>query len=168
MAHQLETDLPKWAAPVLTELDLTIYDIEVAAGKVRLVVTRPGGVGLDEIARCTRGISAIMDERDPISGTYTLEVSSPGLERKLRTVDHRRDAIGERVKCKFRDADGATRRVEGELRDVTDNALVIEAESGEQQVDHDQIVSVHTVFIWPDSASKPRAKAPHNARKAKP
>lgn len=163
----LADDLADWGAPVFEELGLSVWDIEVTSGRVVVMVDRPGGVGLDEIARCTWGLSAILDERDPIGGRYTLEVSSPGLERRLRTVAHRRAAVGETVKCKFRDVEGTTHRVDGVLSDVDDDALVIDAATGPVTVPHAGVTSIRTVFVWPpktrataDDRPKPREATP--------
>lgn len=150
MSATIADDLATWGADVFDELGLSVYDIEVTSGRLVVMVDRPGGVGLDDIARCTRALSGILDERDPIAGRYTLEVSSPGLERKLRTVEHRRGAIGETVKCKTRDAEGVTHRFEGVLSDVDDAAMVIETTDGLVSVPHDEVTSARTVFVWPE------------------
>ncbi len=153
MSRKLEENLETWAAPVLDEMELSVYDVEVSSGKVRLVVDRPGGVGLDDIARCTRGLSPILDEHDPIGGHYTLEVSSPGLERKLRTVAHRRGAVGEHIKCKARNDEGETYRIAGILSEVTEGAMVIRTSDGPVTVPHGQVTSARTVFEWPEGSS---------------
>ena len=150
------TKLADWGAPLLSELGLSIYDIELVSGRLVVMVDKPGGVGLDEIARCTRGLSAILDEKDPIAGHYTLEVSSPGLERRLRTIDHRRSAIGETVKCKARDHEGVVTRLEGVLASVDDTASVITTASGDTTVPHDEVTSMRTVFAWPQPKSTKR------------
>jgi len=160
--QQLAQKVTAWGAPVFEELGLSVYDVELSSGRLLVMVDKPGGVGLDEIARCTRGLSPILDEHDPIAGRYTLEVSSPGLERRLRTVDHRRAAIGETVKCKFRDVDGAAHRVEGVLRDVDDAEMVVETDDGPVRIAHGGVTSVRTVFVWPEpKTAKGRKSADH-------
>ena len=160
MAQNLERDFSGWVAPLLEELDLSIYDIELAGGVLRIVVDRPGGVALDVIARFTRGLSPILDERDPIRGHYTLEVSSPGLERRLRTPAHFLGAVGETVKLKLRAGAADDRRLAGVLSAATDADVTVDAEAGPITVTFDDIESARTVFVWPDpSASKsPRPK----------
>lgn len=164
MAQDIAQNVALWGAPVFEEAGMSLYDVEMSSGRLVVMVDREGGVGLDEIARCTRALSAILDERDPIAGRYTLEVSSPGLERKLRTVSHRRGAIGEVVKCKSRDAHGTVHRIEGVLTDVDDDQMRIETSEGGVDVPHDQVLSARTVFVWPQSdkgrASRPGAAAP--------
>src|SRR5688572_31114816 len=80
-------------APVLDEQGLLLHDLEHSGTSIRVVIDRAdveGGRGLDvdALAAATRAISRLLDELDPIDGHYTLEVSSPGLERPLRTPAH--------------------------------------------------------------------------------
>ena len=113
--------------PLLTERDLDLYDIEVAGPVLKVVVDRPGGLDLDVLADATRAVSRALDEADPIAGAYTLEVSSPGLERRLRTPRHFARAVGETVKVKLTAAGGATRdgerRLEGEVVAADDEGV---------------------------------------------
>lgn len=167
MTQDIAQNLAEWGAGVFAELGLSLYDVEVASGRLVVMVDKPGGVSLEEIARCTRGLSPILDERDPIAGRYTLEVSSPGLERRLRTIAHRRAAIGEVVKCKARSADGTTYRAEGELVAVDEAAMVLATGDGDVRVPHDEVTSARTVFVWPDhkgSGGRPRPSHAHDDR----
>ncbi len=152
-SQRLAEDVAAWGAPVFEELGLSVYDVELSSGRLLVMVDKQGGVALDEIARCTRGLSPILDAHDPIPGRYTLEVSSPGIERRLRTVAHRRAAVGETVKCKFRDRDGAARRVEGMLGDVDDTRVVVETDDGPVTIRHDEVTSLRTVFVWPEPST---------------
>ena len=87
-------------APVLSDLGLELYDLDWTAGVIRVVVDRPGGVDLEAIATATRLISRELDHTDPIPGRYQLEVTSPGLERTLRTPAHFRGAVGTVIKVR--------------------------------------------------------------------
>ena len=82
-------------APEVTAAGLSLYDLEHAGGVLRVVVDRPGGVDIEAIAAITRAVSRLLDEHDPLPGHYTLEVSSPGLERRLRVPAHFAGAVGE-------------------------------------------------------------------------
>ena len=75
-------------APLLTQPDTTLYDVEYHGATLRIVLGRPGGVDMGTITEVTRAVSAALDEADVVPGAYTLEVSSPGLERALRTPEH--------------------------------------------------------------------------------
>ena len=80
--------------PILTDLGCELYDLDLAGGVLKVTLDKTGGVDIDSIALATRLISRELDHVDPIQSRYTLEVSSPGVERSLRTPDHFRRAIG--------------------------------------------------------------------------
>ncbi len=85
------------AGRVVTGRGFELVDVELKQGGggrlVRLYVDKPGGIGLDDLQSVSEEVSAILDAEDPIAGSYTLEVSSPGLDRPLKTEpDYRRFA----------------------------------------------------------------------------
>ena len=102
-------------APICSDLGLEIYDVEHAAGRVRVTLDKPGGVDLEVLAVATRLISRELDDRDPVPGRYQLEVSSPGLERSLRTPAHYQQAVGQTVSIRLHAGTGGSRRVTGLL-----------------------------------------------------
>jgi ribosome maturation factor RimP len=154
-------------APLVDARDLAIYDLEHGGGVLRIVVHREhGGVDLDVLAELTRAVSRALDEADPISGRYTLEVTSPGLERTLRTREHFAGAVGADVKVKTHaDVEGA-RRIEGTLAAADDDAIVVRAADGhEHRLRYDQIERARTVFEWgppprPTSRRPKKVKTP--------
>ena len=75
-------------SPLLQARGLDLIDVELQGAQLTVFVDRDGGIGLDELGDATRDVSAALDEIDPIPGRYTLSVSSPGLERRLRTPAH--------------------------------------------------------------------------------
>ena len=93
--------------PIASDLRLDVYDIERRGGTIRITLdSAPGsetGINLDEIALATRLISRQLDEDDPIPGHYTLEVTSPGLERQLRTPAHFQREVGKSVTIRLSD-----------------------------------------------------------------
>ena len=70
--------------PLLAAADLELVDVELRSGVLLVTVDRDGGVDLEALTDANRAVSALLDELDPIPGRYTLEVSSPGVERTLR------------------------------------------------------------------------------------
>ena len=80
---------------LLSPLGLDLYDAEFERGTLNVVVTKPGGVDLESLTKANRTISEWLDANDPIPGRFTLDVSSPGLERRLRTAQHFASAVGE-------------------------------------------------------------------------
>jgi len=148
-------------APLLTDLGLEIYDIEHGGGVLRISVDKPGGVDLDTIALATRIVSRQLDHDDPIPGRYTLEVTSPGIERALRTPEHFERAIGEVVNIRTHpDVDG-DRRARGELLAVTADGITVRLEDGTARtIGFEEIERARTVFEWGPGAgpAQPRPK----------
>jgi ribosome maturation factor RimP len=151
-------------APILDDLSLDLYDLEHTGGVLRVLVDRPGGVALDDLTTATRLISRALDDADSMPGAYTLEVSSPGLERPLRTPAHFAGAIGEEVSVKTVPAHDGERRIRGRLSSVSDDAVVVVDETGhEHTVDLADIEKARTVFTW-GPADDQEARPGHSKR----
>lgn len=145
--------------PVLAERGLELYDLEHPGGQVRVLVEGPEPVDLDELGRLTRVLSLALDEHDPIPGRYTLEVSSPGLERPLRTPRHFVRAVGEEVTVKARVEVDGQRRFTGTLAGADDDGIVIEVDGGTTvALRYADIDKARTVFSW-GPAPKPGSRA---------
>ena len=159
-------DLETPVGSLLASLGLELYDIELVAGSLNVVVRREGGVDVDSLARASRAISGWLDEHDPIAGHYTLDVSSPGLERRLRTPAHFASAVGEVVTLReHRDA-SATRRLEGVVvRTDEDSVTLDDVEHGEITVRFDAIERGRTVFHWGPDVTAPKRPTASTASK---
>jgi ribosome maturation factor RimP len=144
--------------PELDRLGLELYDLQVTgSGRSRVLqitIDRDGGTDLEAVTAASERISALVDSLDAVAGPFTLEVSSPGLERALRRPDHFRGAIGEVVSVKARDAQGEIRRVRGVLEQVDDAGIAVAGDDGPERIAHDDIVQARTVFEW-GAAPKP-------------
>jgi len=143
-------------APLASEASLDVYDVEHSPGRIRVLVDAAGGVDMARIARLSRAVSRALDAHDLMPGRYTLEVSSPGLERPLRAPDHFRAAVGSDVKVKtVADYDGP-RRLSGVLTAVDASGVELRGESGSRhRVNYGEIVWARTVFDWgPASRSR--------------
>ena len=132
--------------PLLDGTRHELYDVVLAGATLRVLVA--GGADLDELARLTREISALLDEVDPIPDRYTLEVSSPGLERTLRTPRHFAGAIGEKVKVKTTSSIEGDRRADGVLIAADDDGFVVDTGTGERRLSYGDIDKARTVFEW--------------------
>ena len=142
-------DLETPLRSLLSDLGLDLYDIEMNKGTLNVIVNKPGGVDLESLTKANRQISEWLDVHDPIAGRFTLDVSSPGLERKLRTASHFASAVGEVVTLRERREGQATRRLEGVVVDADDTTVTLEdAEHGRVQVALAQIERSRTVFKW--------------------
>lgn len=134
--------------PIVADLGLDLYDIELAGGVLRILLDRSGGVDMGAITEATRRISRALDSADPIPGSYTLEVSSPGIERTLRTPTHFAGAIGERVKVKAKPDSGADRRFDGVLESFEAPRFSVRTDDGEVvTLPIDQVERVRTQFV---------------------
>ena len=137
------------AGPLCDRVGVELLDVEYEGGVVRLVVDHPDGVGMDAIASVTREVSRALDHEDPISGTYTLEVSSPGLERPLKRPGHFIKALGSEVSVKTVPGTEGERRVAGVLASADEHGVVIRAnDMAERVLRHDEILTARTVFKW--------------------
>jgi ribosome maturation factor RimP len=149
-------------APICTDLGLELYDVEHTGGKVRVTVERPGGVDLEALSIATRLISRELDERDPVPGRYQLEVSSPGLERPLRTPVHFERAVGSTVSIRLHAGAGEERRVAGTLSDTDDEGITVRLEDGGSvRVPYGDIERARTTFAWggqPKPGKRPGAR----------
>ena len=143
-------------APVVERLGLHLYDVDQPGGTLRVMLERDGGVDVDTLAAASREISRVLDEGDPIAGSYTLEVSSPGLERPLRTAAHFAGAVGEQVSVKLRPGAEGERRADGVLvaSDVT--TATVATEAGSRVLRIEDVSKAHTVFVWDRSRAPSR------------
>ncbi len=147
-------------APIVADLHLDLYDLEFRGGTLRITVDTPantdGGVSLDTIALATRLISRDLDHHDPVPGHYVLEVTSPGLERALRTPAHFGREVGKDVALRLRDiGEGGERRVHGRLVTADDSGVTVVADDGlERTVAYDHIDRAKTVFEWGPTPKK--------------
>ena len=134
--------------PAVTAADLELYDVELAGGTLRVLVDRSGGVDLAVLGDVTRAVSEALDADDPLPGRYTLEVSSPGLERKLRTPAHFAAALGRKVRVRTVPGTEGERRLEGELTAADDDGVVLATPEGERRVAYGDVERAKTVFEW--------------------
>jgi ribosome maturation factor RimP len=156
--------------PVVAAESVELFDLEQAGPVLRVTIDRDGGVDVDAIARVTRAVSRALDEHDPIAGTYTLEVSSPGLERALRTPAHFTWAVGREVSVKTVPGHSAGRRLTGTLVAADDAGVTLapaDRSAGPVQLAYGDIEKARTVFDWgpaPKPGKGPRPqKAPTGA-----
>jgi ribosome maturation factor RimP len=169
--------------PVVADLRLDLYDLELAGGVLRVTVDtppgtvqpdgRPGGVDLDTVALATRLISRELDAIDPLPGSYTLEVTSPGLERTLRTPAHFAREVGKQVNVRLRDiGEGNLRRLNGTLVAADDTTFTVRLDDStpapgeERVVPYSQLDRAKTVFVWAPATQQPKPGKGPKARTA--
>ncbi len=124
------------AAPVVEEMGFELVDVEfVQSGRwtLRVYIDRSagqGGVSIDDCSRISRRLDDALEMNQTVPHRFVLEVSSPGIERRLRTAEHFRRVLGERVFVQTHDLVDGRRRVEGELADATDDAVTVKLDEG--------------------------------------
>jgi ribosome maturation factor RimP len=136
--------------PVVTAADLELVDVELRSGVLLVTVDRPGGVDLQALTDANRVVSQLLDELDPIPGKYSLEVSSPGVERTLRTPEHFAKAVGETVSVKTRPQVPGERRLRGRLTAADGAGFELELDdgAGTRRRSYTDIDRARTVFVW--------------------
>ena len=162
------------ATPIVTDLGLDLYDVEQRGGTLRVTIDTkpgsPGGVDLDTLALATRLLSRDLDHEDPVPGHYTLEVTSPGVERSLRTPEHFRREIGKTVNVRLTEVVNEQRRLEGVLVAAGDTSATLQVVTDggptEVVVPYARIDRARTVFVW-GPQPKPGGRKP-GAKKAAP
>jgi ribosome maturation factor RimP len=139
---------------LLAPLGLELYDVEFSAGSLNVVVNRAGGVDLESLTKANRVISEWLDAHDPISSRFTLDVSSPGLERRLRTPEHFKSAVGEVVTLRELRGNEPTRRLEGTVVEAGATTVTLDDHQlGVVTINLSAIERARTVFEW--GATKP-------------
>ncbi|MFP5377423.1 MAG: ribosome maturation factor RimP [Acidimicrobiia bacterium] len=130
--------------PVLAADGFELVDARFSSGALQIFVDRPGGVDLDAVAVVSTTVSELLDRHDPVPGRYTLEVSSPGVERPLRRPEHFRRFVGATVKVKTRPDVAGERRLEGPLEAADDEGIVVAG----RRLAYGDIERARTVFEW--------------------
>lgn len=147
--------------PLVTASGLELVEVEQGHGLLRVTLDREGGIDLDAITEASERISDLLDVHDPIpGGRYTLEVSSPGVERPLHTPAQFRRFLGTPVNVKTRPHVEGDRRIEGELTDADDDGIVVAG----RRLAYADIERARTVFEW---GASPKPKPGRRSRSAK-
>ena len=137
--------------PTVTELGYRIWDVTYAKVgadyHLEITIDSDDGIGIEDCERVHRAIDPILDEADPIESFYYLDVSSPGLERELRTEEHILLSVGAVVEAKLFAAKDGAKSVTGRLLSFEDGKLVIENEVGKTELERSEISRLITVFF---------------------
>ncbi|MDE0654905.1 MAG: ribosome maturation factor RimP [bacterium] len=144
----VETRVRSLAAPLLEPLGVELEDVQWGGGRLRLVVDTAEGIDSGTLVLVTRTISTELDAADPIPSRYTLEITSPGVERPLRRPEQYRKAVGSTVAVKLRPGDDGERRIEGRLVAADDEVITLETGGERREVPLDVVERARTVFDW--------------------
>ncbi len=136
-------------------IDREVEDVELVlleeAGNrrnkiLRLYIDHPGGVNHDLCARVSAAVGRALDEVDAFEGAYTLEVSSPGIERPLKKRSHFEAQVGREVYVKTRQPVDGSKVWQGELLEVLDDAVVVKEAGREARIPLEEITSAHLMY----------------------
>ena len=139
--------------PTVTELGYRIWDITYAKVgadyHLEITIDNDAGIQIEDCERVHRAIDPILDEADPIEGFYYLEVSSPGIERELRTEEHIQTFVGARVEAKLFSPKDGKRAIRGTLGGLKeDGAISVTEDSGEEiLLQSNEISRLATLFF---------------------
>lgn len=128
--------------PTVQRLGFDLVAVEWAGGVLRLSLDGPEGIGADQCVAVSRRLSLLLDEADPIQGSYTLEVSSPGMERPVERLEDFRRFAGYRVKVRLLPGH-PRRRYTGTIKGAEGEEVVLEVDGEEHRVDHESIERAH-------------------------
>ena len=132
MTGTLREGLIALIEPAVERLGFELVELEYGSGRahalVRVFIDREGGVTVDDCTRVSRELSALLDVEDPIPTGYTLEVSSPGFDRVLRTQAHFGRFVGARVFVELKEPRAGRRRYTGMLLTVDDAGIALEVD----------------------------------------
>jgi ribosome maturation factor RimP len=123
--------------PPLAALGFELADLDAHLGKrglLRIFIDREGGVTLDDCERVSEQLGAWLDVEDPLPGSYVLEVSSPGFDRRLRTLEHFARFAGERCKVELKDPRDGRRRLTGRIVGTAGHDVAIDVDGAVWQV----------------------------------
>ncbi len=150
------TDIWSLVEPYLAAEHLELDDLELSGtGKGRLlrVVVDGEDTNVDRLADVSRGISRLLDNESDLDGSYQLEVTSPGLERKLRRPSHFIKSVGREAKLKVNQGE-RNRTLRGIISDANDETFTVDVEDESLVVSYRDVLTARTVFRW-EKAPKP-------------
>ncbi len=150
-----EQEIKKIVEPVVIALGYCLYDVEFIKEKenyfLRIYIEKEEHtIDLDDCEKVSEAVGAKLDEVDPITTPYNLEVSSCGLERHLREVEHFERAVGKRIFLHLYKSIQKKKEIEGILQSVTNDVLKIKLEEAEEEIEIDlkDVASAKLVYNW--------------------
>ena len=142
----LESDIKS----MVESLDLRVYDIATVSEndetiyRVNIISPTTEGVSMDQVVGVTKMISPLLDVTAPVRGDYRLEVSSPGIERKLKTLMHFETALGEKLRVQTTEH----KKLRGVLKSVEGDMITLDTEEGEVTFAYNDVIKASTYFEW--------------------
>tara|TARA_R110000796_G_scaffold16350_15_gene50960 strand:- start:2055 stop:2558 length:504 start_codon:yes stop_codon:yes gene_type:complete len=137
------TELESLLVPIIEALGYNCWGIEyLSQGRhtlLRVYIDHPDGISVEACAAVSRQASAVLDVEDPISGDYTLEVSSPGMDRPLFRLEQYADYVGEQAKIRLRVPYDGRRNFQGVIRGIEGEDVILQVE------DHEYLLPIDSI-----------------------
>ncbi len=122
--------------PVIVGMGYDFWGLECQVSEntaqVRIFIDHSEGISLDDCSRVSQQLSAVLDVEDPVQVPYTLEISSPGINRKLFSAEQMKSAVGNKVKVKTTWPVNERRNIRGILKDANDDELTVITQEGDE------------------------------------
>lgn len=143
-------DLHTLLEPAVKAADAQLWGVEyLPSGKhsiLRVYIDKEAGVTVDDCEAASKQISALLDVEDPINGAYSLEVSSPGLDRPLFLLEHFTQLVGQKVTLQLVVVEKGKRKIQGIIECVQDNNIVLNSEGEKWLVPFSNISKANLVI----------------------
>jgi ribosome maturation factor RimP len=156
MNDALLNTLEGLVAPLAEQHGLTLWGLELASGPgrsvLRIFVDTPEGVTVDQCAQLSRDLSVLLDVEDPVPGRYSLEVSSPGLDRIFFRPEQMAAYVGQDVNLSLREPEAGRRTLRGTLLRVEGDTVVLDESGVELAVDFAHVKRAQLRYAHPAPA----------------
>ena len=130
-----EAKITELLRPTIAALDFQLWGIEYVTQArhaiLRIFIDKEGGVDIEDCERVSRQVSAVLDVEDPVGTAYTLEVSSPGMDRQLFQLEQFKDFVGSLVKIRLRSNYEGRRNFKGRLAGVENDEIILQQDGEE-------------------------------------
>jgi len=147
--HKHNSDLIELLEPIVMALGYEMLGIEYFKQKdgslLRLYIDNVSGITLDDCTRVNHHVIGVLDVHNPIKERYHLEISSPGLDRPLFTLEQFKPYLGQEVKMKFRERIDERRKIKGVIKAVEEKAVLVSEDGVDYLIPADVIDSAHLV-----------------------
>ena len=147
--HRQNSELIELLEPVVLALGYRMLGIEYSKQKdgslLRLYIDHESGITLDDCTRVNHQVIGVLDVYDPIKERYRLEISSPGLDRPLFTLEQFKRYLGQEVKMKFREKLDGRRKIKGVIKAVEEKTVIVSEDGVDYLVPADVIDLAHLV-----------------------
>ncbi len=134
---QIEEQVRDLISPLLKDLSIGLWDVECKGSILRILVDTAQGVDMETLSFISRILSSELDKFEPVSNSYTLEVSSPGLDRTLRHFEHYQSSLGSEISVKLNSPVKGGGKITGTLKAVSENSIEVQSPNQSPPIESD-------------------------------